>query len=172
MPYKSLPTPGWGNLSPPPGTLTPEGIYNQCNGVAGWKADAMAAGTTMNQALGTYTKVGGTAPLYKPDGADQAALQNAIGSVVEGLKSCVLDLPTNFEVDLGNLAGAKVTINGKDVAPDPENGWRMNSKTQLEFVGAACNFGSAPIARSSIRSSPASTTSRANTSNGLAVRCR
>ena len=98
----------------------------------------------MNQSLGAYTKVGGTAPLYKPDGADQTALQNAIANVVQGLKSCVLDLPTNFEVDLGNLTAAKITINGQEVAQGAENGWRMNSKTQLEFVGTACELWKRP----------------------------
>jgi hypothetical protein len=119
-------------------------IFNQCfyggdMNAVGWKADHAAAGLGMNQTLGAYAAVGGTAQVFKPNATDKALLAADIGKAVSNAKSCVFDLGGKIQVDLSLLALAHVYIEGREVALGGDNGWRMNDTTQLELVGEACN---------------------------------
>jgi len=132
-------------LAPPNGgggaPLLPTDIYNQCNGVPGWKALSTGAGLTMGQALGTYAApdAGVTnAPLYSPDVTNVADLTNKIATALATVKSCSFDLQGKIKVDLPNAGKGKVSIDGTAVPFDPTNGWTMSSATQLDFVGSAC----------------------------------
>ena len=130
-------------VAEPFGTKALMDICYGCSGVAGWKAE-WAPGvpdctpTSTAQTLGTYAPAGGTATVYHPDPADQAALTAQIASVVSGIKSCTFDLGGQISVNLDLLAQASVSLEGQTVPLSKDNGWRMNNSTQLELVGTAC----------------------------------
>src|SRR5262249_32176893 len=66
-------------------TYDPNAIYDQCSGQVGWAADFAATGKPKmrGETIGTYvtdTTLAGTAPVYRPDPTDQAALTDQIRS--------------------------------------------------------------------------------------------
>ena len=137
---QSLPTPlGFG------ATTNPQDLCYACKGVPPWLAqwptgtmsDANCM-TTGAQSLGTYGTATTNATVYHPDAADQAALTAQIASVVSGIKSCRFDLGGDISVNLDLLAQASVSIEGQKLPLAQDNGWRMNSPTQVELVGSAC----------------------------------
>jgi hypothetical protein len=130
---------------PPFGTDTAQNVCYSCQTVTGWSAewkalnsapDCMTAG---KQTLGTYAAAGGTAIVYHPNTADQKALTDQIASVVSGIKSCTFDLGGQITVNLDLLSEASIAVDGQTVPLSMDNGWRMNTTTQLELVGAACD---------------------------------
>jgi hypothetical protein len=129
-------------LAPIAQTPAPLNIYYQCSGVPGWTADLAASGKTGMTSIGTYAPVGGTATLFNPDlsnpQAGQAALLTQLTNVIAGVKSCLFDLSGQIEVDVNQLGQASVAIEGATVSLDSTNGWRMNTASQLELVGSAC----------------------------------
>jgi hypothetical protein len=122
-------------------------VCDNCNSVAGWKADwattgrtndcRSAAATPSTQALATYSATDGTATVYRPNAADQTALTQQIASVVSGIKSCTFDL-SDFTVNLDRLSEASVSVQGQVVPLAMDNGWHMKTASQLELVGDAC----------------------------------
>jgi hypothetical protein len=131
-------------------TATPFGATSKeqdvcyaCKGVQPWVAQ-WATGTMPDcatpgqQTLGTYGTAATNAKVYNPDPAKQDDLRKEIESAVSGIKSCVFDLGGDIYVNLDLLDRATVAIEGVKVPLAPDNGWRMNSPTQLEFVGSAC----------------------------------
>jgi hypothetical protein len=127
-------------------------IFNQCfyggdPNAAGWKADHAAAGLGPNQTLGTYAQVGGTATVFKPNATDETLLASEIERAVSNAKSCTFDLSGKIQVDLTLLKLAHVYIEGREVPLDNDNGWRMNTPTQLELVGTACSEWRSPSSR-------------------------
>ena len=130
----------------------PNAIYDQCAGVPGWQADfAMTGKPAMRPStIGDYAAPDaglGTATVFKPDLTNQTALVNEISAALSGVKSCIFDLGNlgggkPIKVDLTQLAQAHVLIMGTEVPLDDAtnmNGWRMNSPTQLELTGTACD---------------------------------
>jgi len=120
-------------------------IFNQCYyggdmNAVGWKADHAALGLAINETLGAYASVGGTATVFKPNATDKALLVADIGRAVSSAKSCIFDLTGKIQVDLALLRLAHVYIEGQEVPLDDNHGWRMNTSTQLELVGDACNL--------------------------------
>jgi len=113
-------------------------LWDQCNFVAGWKEDAVAAGRAMLMPLGTYAPTDGTAHVFNPDPLQQDALAKDLIAAVSTAKSCVFDLTGKVSVNTGRLAEASVAIEGKTIPLDNTNGWRMNTPTQLELAGDAC----------------------------------
>jgi len=116
-----------------------------CKGVAPWVAqwpggalpDANCM-TVGSQTLGAYGTAAKNATVYHPDAANEAALTAQIASVVSGIKSCTFDLGGDISVDLALLDQASVSIEGQRLPLAQDNGWRMNSPTQVELVGSAC----------------------------------
>ncbi|HEY0464449.1 MAG TPA: hypothetical protein VGC79_09585, partial [Polyangiaceae bacterium] len=94
--------------------------------------------TTGAQTLGKYGAATTNATVYHPDPADQSALTAQIASVVSGIKSCTFDLGGDISVDLNQLEQASVAIEGQKLPLAQDNGWRMNSPTQVELVGSGC----------------------------------
>ena len=90
------------------------------------------------QSLGTYGTAATNATVYHPDAGDQAALTAQIASVVSGIKSCRFDLGGDISVNVDLLDQASVSIEGQKLPLAQDNGWRMNSPTQVELVGSAC----------------------------------
>jgi hypothetical protein len=124
--------------------LAPKDIYDQCQGVPGWKSFFTTAGLSPEQALGTYAAAGTAitnAPLYNPDATDQAALAAAISSALSTVKSCSFDLQGKIKVDLPHAAEGSVIIDGTPIPYDATgtSGWTMATPTELDLVGAACD---------------------------------
>ena len=139
-------------VAPPFGTTLPKDVCYACQGVPGWQAQWASSAnapvdcnTDGHQTLATYAPTAATlAPVYHPDPGDQAALTAQIASVVSGIKSCTFDLGGQISVNLDLLAQASVILEGQPVPLSPDNGWRMNTDTQLELVGSACATWHAP----------------------------
>jgi len=125
-------------------------IADRCSGgtAAQWKAEWMAAGLPARTPLGTYAATGGTATVYKPKPADEAALGALLAGTIAGVKSCTFDLANGLSVDLARAAEARVLIEGAVVPHDDANGWRMVSGTQLALAGTACMTWRQPSSRS------------------------
>jgi hypothetical protein len=121
----------------------PNAMYDQCNGVNGWKADFTATGkpAMRGETVGTYAATGGTAKVYRPDAGDKAALTKEIAALVNNVKTCTFDLQGKIKVDLAKQNAGKVAVDGVDVPYDASasNGWHMVTETQLELSGAACD---------------------------------
>ncbi len=113
--------------------------YYECQSVPGWAADLTASGKPTLSSVGTYSATGGTLTPFKPDPTDQAAIAAQISTALAGVKSCVFDLGGDIQVDLNQLDLAHVYVEGNVVPLDDTNGWRMNTSTQIELVGDACN---------------------------------
>ena len=147
-------------LLPNPGqAYDPNALYDQCNGVPGWATAFAATGklAVRGESIGTYTTdptLAGTAPVYRPDPNDQAALTEQIRTALAGVKSCTFDLAEDgvqvdlTREDLGQLA--KVIVNGAPVPFDPANGWTMLSETAVGLAGDACTSWRNPTIETSI----------------------
>ena len=123
-------------------------IFDQCQGVAPWKADLTASGHPMTRGptavVGTYgTTAGPTKPL-QPNAADQNMLLTQLSTAISGLKSCSFDLSDvggkTIKVDTTKLNQAHVSIEGTEVPLSATNGWNvdMAAPTTLVFSGSAC----------------------------------
>jgi hypothetical protein len=117
-------------------------FFDQCNSVAGWHNDLTASGQlpVRGVTLGTYSATAGPTKPYTPAANDQTMLVNQLSAALSGVKSCTFDLGNidgkAIKVDRTQLALAHVLIEGAEV---PLNqGWRMNTDTQLELIGDAC----------------------------------
>ena len=75
------------------------------------------------------------APYYQP--ANKAALVQAFEDIINGVRSCVLTL--NGMIVQGMEESCTVTVNGMDVPFDDPNGWKVNSPSEIELVGQACD---------------------------------
>lgn len=84
--------------------------------------------------LGAYSDTGGDARVFNP--ADPAALKADIAGIVGRLRSC--SYTVSEEVDPEKVHLGTVWI-GDDIVPfDDDNGWRMNSATEIELLGTSC----------------------------------
>lgn len=86
----------------------------------------------------TYSASSGNAPYFEPDVNDQTGLVEAITSVVSSVRSCTFDLDGQIEIDLAAASDGVVEIDGERVPYEGADGFRMNSSTQLELLGGAC----------------------------------
>jgi hypothetical protein len=86
--------------------LNPNFIYDQCSGVPGWANDFAATGkpAARGQTIGTYVAdptLAGSAPVFRPDPTNQAALTAQLRTALASVKSCTFDLGEDgVEVDL------------------------------------------------------------------------
>lgn len=83
---------------------------------------------------GTGTTSGPDAPFWKAN--NQSGLIDAFNTIIEGVRSCVFDL--NGTVSQEAQSKGKVTLDGMTLTQDDANGWRLNSPSQVELVGDAC----------------------------------
>ena len=76
------------------GSTDTNAFYDQCNGIAGWKADLTALGKTnaRGTTLGTYSTTAGPSKAYKPSASDQTMLVSQLTMALAGVKSCSFDL--------------------------------------------------------------------------------
>ncbi|WP_437971034.1 vWA domain-containing protein [Sorangium sp. So ce260] len=87
---------------------------------------------------GTYADAGGEAMYYTPDPTNATALENELNAAISGAQSCTFDLQGSIEVDLAHASEGLVLIDGTPVPYDEQNGWYMESPTQLVLAGDAC----------------------------------
>ncbi|WP_437593437.1 vWA domain-containing protein [Sorangium sp. So ce1000] len=115
-------------------------LQDVANAGAGQPVQRPASGTDAEcfTGAGTYANAGGTATYYTPDPTDASALENELNAAIVGVKSCTFDLQGSIEVDLRNASLGQVLIDGAPVPYDAQNGWTMESATQLTLVGDAC----------------------------------
>jgi hypothetical protein len=90
------------------------------------------------QKLGSYGAASGSAPFFEPDVNDQQALVTALTGAIAGVRSCIFDLQGKVQIDLAMADQGLVTIDSELVKHGEPDGFRMNSPTQLELLGAAC----------------------------------
>lgn len=73
------------------------------------------------------------------DGTRPSGLVESFQTIVDGVRSCVIDLAG--EILEGKESEGTVLIDGEEIAflPDGEgDGWRLNTKSQIELVGEPC----------------------------------
>ena len=90
--------------------------------------------------MATYAAASGSAPFFEPDVNDRAGLVSALSNAIAGARSCVFDLQGRVKIDLALAGEGIVELDGKRIpyAATANEGYRMNSETQLELLGAAC----------------------------------
>ena len=119
-------------------------LYDQCNSIAGWRADFVTTGKMAERGMtiGDYATTAGPTKPYAPDITNQTMLVSQLSQALAGVKSCVFDLGDvngkSLKVDLMQLDKATISVMGTTVPISDTNGWRMNSATQLELTGTAC----------------------------------
>jgi len=70
-------------------------------------------------------------------GFSPGALSDAFEDIINGARSCVIDL--NGEIADGKESTGVVTLDGEKLELDDEkNGWHVNSPSQIELLGKAC----------------------------------
>jgi hypothetical protein len=113
----------------PPGVNSVEDLRNRCRN------------NPPGSLQGTYSPTAGNAQYFQANGTDQVALGAALDAVIYGIRSCIFELDGAAEINPDNLGGARITIDGATplVYGDP-NGWRLNSDTQVELLGSACQL--------------------------------
>jgi hypothetical protein len=84
--------------------------------------------------LGSYSASGGNATVFNPSDPEQ--LKADIAGVVGSTRSCVYTM--NEEVDLEKAYLGTVLVNDVVARFEDEDGWRMNSPSELELLGASC----------------------------------
>jgi hypothetical protein len=85
----------------------------------------------------SYGSTSGTAPFFEPDATDQQALVTQLRSVSASVRSCVFELQGKLRIKLDLAPMGSVLINDQSIAYG--SGWRMNSETELELLGSACD---------------------------------
>jgi von Willebrand factor type A domain len=86
----------------------------------------------------TYSATSGNAPFFEPDVNDRAALVTALTNTIAGVRSCVFDLQGKLQIKLMLADQGVVEVDGQRVPYGGTDGYRMNSETQLELLGASC----------------------------------
>jgi hypothetical protein len=69
-------------------------------------------------------------------GFSPGALSDAFESIIDGARSCVVDL--NGEIATGKEKSGTVSLDGSELGLDDVDGWQVNSPTQIELLGDAC----------------------------------
>ena len=77
----------------------------------------------------------GNAPYYPA--TDQSALQAAFEDIINGVRSCILDI--NGSIDPEKADQGTVSLDGVELGYNDPNGWQLNSPTEIELLGAACD---------------------------------
>jgi hypothetical protein len=70
------------------------------------------------------------------DGFNPAALSTAFQTIIDGVRSCAIDL--DGDITAGKENTGVVTVEGVPLVYTGPDGWVVNSPTQIELVGMAC----------------------------------
>ncbi len=77
----------------------------------------------------------GNAPYFPA--TDQAALQTAFETIINGVRSCVLEL--SGAIDTSKACEGTIFVDGSPIPCDDPNGWTALSPTEIELLGASCD---------------------------------
>jgi hypothetical protein len=69
-------------------------------------------------------------------GFSPGALNSAFENIINGARSCVIDL--DGEIAKGKESSGTVTLDGEKLELDDGDGWQVNSPSQIELLGDAC----------------------------------
>ncbi len=69
-------------------------------------------------------------------GFSPGALSEAFEEIINGVRSCKIDL--DGEIAAGKESTGTVTLDGDALLLDDADGWQVNTPSQLELLGAAC----------------------------------
>lgn len=69
-------------------------------------------------------------------GFSPGALGEAFEKIIDGVRSCVIDL--DGEIADGKESSGTVTLDGEELELDGDDGWQVNSPSQIELRGEAC----------------------------------
>jgi hypothetical protein len=69
-------------------------------------------------------------------GFSPGELGTAFEEIIDGVRSCVIDL--DGEIARGEESSGTVTLDGEKLELDGDDGWQVNSPSQIELLGAAC----------------------------------
>jgi hypothetical protein len=69
-------------------------------------------------------------------GFSPGALSSAFDEIINGVRSCVIDL--SGEIAKGKESTGVITLDGDKLSLDDADGWRVNTSSQIELLGAAC----------------------------------
>lgn len=69
-------------------------------------------------------------------GFSPGALTDAFEEIINGARSCVIDL--DGEIARGREGDGTITLDGEKLTLDDPDGWQVNSPSQIELLGAAC----------------------------------
>lgn len=129
---------------------------------AGIKTFVITVGTSVSEvhqqkvANAGFGYFDGGAPDVGPDAnaplvrtTSQAQLAAAFDSIIFGVRSCTFTLAGQVVAGTERLGDVK--LNGNLVNFNDPNGWKLNSPTELEFVGASCNTIKTSDAKVSVR---------------------
>jgi hypothetical protein len=89
--------------------------------------------TSLQQHLDELATAGG-GKVYP--GFSPSALATAFEEIIDGVRSCAIDL--DGEITEGKEASGTVKLDGEELELDGADGWKVNSPTQIELLGAAC----------------------------------
>jgi hypothetical protein len=70
------------------------------------------------------------------DGFSPGALSTAFDDIINGVRSCKIDL--DGKIAKGRESTGVVTLDGEKLVLDDPDGWQVNTASQLELLGAAC----------------------------------
>ena len=70
-------------------------------------------------------------------GFSPGALSSAFDEIINGVRSCVIDL--SGEIAKGKEDTGVVTLDGDELGLDDADGWQVNTSSQIELLGAACD---------------------------------
>lgn len=87
-----------------------------------------------NVGQGFKPDAGKVVPIYRT--TNQEELVEALNQIILGVRSCKFEL--NGAVAAGTESQGRVTLNGELLGYQDPNGWKLNSPTELELVGSAC----------------------------------
>ncbi len=91
---------------------------------------------TLAAHLDDVAERGGAVSGASIDGFDPAALTTAFQSIIDGVRSCAIDL--DGSITAGKEDTGEVSLDGEMLVYNGPDGWIVNSPTQIELVGAAC----------------------------------
>lgn len=69
-------------------------------------------------------------------GFNPGDLTSAFEDIINGVRSCVIDL--DGEIASGKESDGTITLDGDELTLDDPDGWQVNSPSQIELLGEAC----------------------------------
>jgi hypothetical protein len=91
---------------------------------------------TLAAHLDDVAERGGATSGASIDGFDPGALGEAFQNIIDGVRSCAIDL--DGEISPGKEGTGTVLLDGDALILDDPDGWVVNNPTQIELVGDAC----------------------------------